>query len=172
MAAVRYFAYGSNMQSHTLRTRRSIMPVRAVAARATGWQLVLDKPGLLNAAEGMANIVAAPGHDVYGVLYEIAPEDLDHLELTEGVRIGNYARVKIEVALLNSDDDLPAWTFVSEHRAEVAPSQRYMSLLIEGALEHGLPAHYVDWLRSIAAKPEDEASRQWRPVLDHAMRRR
>src|SRR6266571_8462260 len=39
-----YFAYGSNMQRATLCGRRGIEPLRALAARAAGWRLALDKP--------------------------------------------------------------------------------------------------------------------------------
>jgi len=174
---VRYFAYGSNMQSHTLRSRRTIEPASAIAARAFGWRLVLDKPSIMIAEEGMANIVADSGSEVCGVLYDITEDDLVHLDLTEGVLIGNYARVEIAVRPLAETtgtivEDIRAFTFVSEHRREgILPSLRYMQLLVEGALEHGLPPSYVKWLQGLPARAETAEAQLWRPVLDHAMRR-
>jgi hypothetical protein len=47
-----YFAYGSNMESGTLRGRRGIPFRRAVAARAPGWRVVFDKPPRPRSARG------------------------------------------------------------------------------------------------------------------------
>ena len=44
MSRVWYFAYGSNMQSATLRGRRGIAYRRALPARVSGWRVVFDKP--------------------------------------------------------------------------------------------------------------------------------
>jgi hypothetical protein len=85
-----YFAYGSNMQAATFRGRRGIMPRAAVAAKAVGWRLVLDKPPLLSVGHSFANVVPDPGATVYGVAYEISAEDYAHVEFSEGVQIGNY----------------------------------------------------------------------------------
>src|SRR5262249_28197955 len=86
-ASVWYFAYGSNMQAATFRGRRGITPIRALPGRAPGWQLVLDKPGVVLARCGVASIVPAPGDEVLGVLYELAPADLAQVDLSEGVLI-------------------------------------------------------------------------------------
>ncbi len=51
------------------------------------------------------------------------------------------------------------------------PSTRYMALLIEGALEHGLPGDYVDFLRSVPARPESAAAAELRPLMDQVLRR-
>ncbi len=98
-----YFAYGSNMQPATFAGRRGITPSRTLAARATGWRLVLDKTPLLPIGESFANLVAAADAETYGVLYEISEEDLAHVDLTEGVLIGNYSRVEIAVTPLDAD---------------------------------------------------------------------
>jgi hypothetical protein len=52
-----YFAYGSNMETATLRGRRGIEPLCALGARAAGWRLVFDKPPLVPVGEAFANIV-------------------------------------------------------------------------------------------------------------------
>jgi hypothetical protein len=44
-----------------------------------------------------------------------------------------------------------------------------MALLIEGAIEHGLPAAYVDVLRDVSACAPSAASQALRPLLDGAM---
>ena len=97
---VRYFAYGSNMETATFRGRRGIEVVSAAPARAGGWRLVLDKPPLLPVGQAFANIVPDPDGAVLGVVYEIGVQDLAHLDLTEGVLVDNYRRLAISVTLL------------------------------------------------------------------------
>ena len=174
MRTVWYFAYGSNMQTATFTRRRGIAFLRAVPGRLGGWRLVLDKPPLVPVGESYANIVPDPGAEVFGVLYEVAQDDVAHIELTEGVLIGNYQRAEVAVAPLTSPAGGPqrAFTLVSGSRdAELRPSTRYMALLIEGALEHGLPAGYVDFLRSVPARPESAAAAELRPLMDQLLRR-
>jgi len=168
-----YFAYGSNMQTATFRGRRGIEFSRAVAARAAGWRLALDKPPLLPIGESFANIVADPSGTVLGVLYEVGDDDLVHIDLTEGVQIGNYRRIEIAVApLAHPGEEWRAQTLVSDQRdATLRPSRRYLSCLISGAEEHGLPGDYVDWLRRLEGCEESEDARRLRPLLDRVMRR-
>ena len=68
--AVWYFAYGSNMESATLRGRRGIEYNRAEAARAPGWRLVLDKPPLVSIGGAFANIVPDLAGEVLGVAFD------------------------------------------------------------------------------------------------------
>src|SRR5262245_4315526 len=84
-----YFAYGSNMETATFRGRRGIQCSRALAARLSGWRVVFDKPPLLPVGEAYANLVPDAAAEAFGVLYEIADDDLAHLDLTEGVLVGN-----------------------------------------------------------------------------------
>jgi cation transport regulator ChaC len=169
-----YFAYGSNMATSTLCGRREVSYRRALAARVPGWRLVLDKPPLLPVKTSFANIVADPEAEVLGVLYEVSAEDFDHIELTEGVRIGNYDRVEVRAWLLSRPDDPPlsAFSLTSGRRDQsLRPSERYMQLLVSGATEHGLPEDYVEYLRRIPAGPEDEETAKLRPLIDEGLRR-
>ena len=161
------------MQSATLRGRRGIDYAHAVPAQARGWRLVLDKPGLIPMGDSFANIIPDPAATVWGVLYQIDAADLDHIDLTEGVLIGNYARIEIAVQPPGAASAIGAFTLVSERRdPRLQPSTRYMGLLISGAEEHGLPADYVAFLRSIPARPESPEVAQLRPFIDDALRRR
>ncbi len=170
--AVWYFAYGSNMQSATLRGRRGVAYARAMPARVPGWQLVLDKPPVVSIGHGFANIVPDPQAEVLGVLFELSDEDFAHVELTEGVRIGNYDVVEIDAWPLAASAAVRARSLMSARRdPSLRPSVRYMTLLIEGASEHGLPEEYVATLRAIDAVEESEDAAALRPFIDRAMRR-
>jgi gamma-glutamylcyclotransferase len=169
-----YFAYGSNMQSATLRGRRGIAYRRALPGRLEGWRLVLDKPALIPVGGAFANIIPDPTAAVHGVLFEITEDDLAHLDLTEGVLLGNYERVPVTVQPLTPPDAevIVAYTLTSERRdPNQLPTQRYMRLLIEGAEEHGLPEEYIARLRSVPAGEETPAAAEFRPLMDQVLRR-
>lgn len=169
-----YFAYGSNMQSATLRGRRGVEYRCAVAARLDGWRLVLDKPPLIPIGGAFANVIPDPAAAVHGVLFEVTEDDLAHLDFTEGVLVGNYERVPVTVQPLSPPDAeaVVAYTLTSARRdPDLAPTHRYMQLLIEGAEEHGLPAEYIAFLRTVPAREETKESAELRPLMDQLMRR-
>jgi len=166
-ARVWYFAYGSNMQPATFAGRRGITPARALAARARGWRLALDKTPLVPIGEAFANLVEAPDGEVFGVAYEISADDLAHVDLTEGVLIGNYRRVEITVEPLAGDGPARAFTLVSDkHAPDLGPSDYYMRLLIEGAETHGLPEAWIAMLRAVPTRESSTEATLGRSVID------
>ena len=167
-----YFAYGSNMQAATFRGRRGIEPRRAVAVRATGWRLVLDKPPLFSMGHSFANVVREDQAVVYGVAYEISADDLAHVEFSEGVQLGNYVRAELGVETL-AGEALQAVTLTSTKRGDgLQPSTRYMGLLIEGAIEHGLPDEWIAMLRAVPAIEESAAAKAARALIDRVIRKK
>jgi gamma-glutamylcyclotransferase len=165
-----YFAYGSNMQPATFRGRRGIVARAAVPARLRGWQLVFDKPPLLPVGGAMANVVERADTEVLGVAYRVTADDLAHVDLTEGVLIGNYRRVAVRIEPLAGGEALHAFTLTSERRdPSLCASTRYMALLIDGAETHGLPAEYVAWLRACPAVEEGADAVAMRAALDRAL---
>ncbi len=175
MSEVWYFAYGSNLQSATLRGRRGIDFRRAVPVRALGWRLVFDKPRLFGVESSVANIVPDPHATVLGVAFAMTVDDFAHVELTEGVGFGHYARVELAVEALPPAPDAPAVAFSlsSDQRdPSLKPSTRYMSLIIDGALEHALPADWIDFLRAVDACEESADVLAMRPMIDQLMKRR
>jgi len=172
-STVWYFAYGSNMQSATLRGRRGVDYRDAVPARLRDWRLVLDKPSLVRDGNTFANIVPEPGSVVCGVSFAVSEDDMAHIDLTEGVLIGNYERIPVTVEPLREDRDAhTAFTLTSDRRhTETRPSPRYMSLLIEGAHEHGLPTDYIASLRAIRTVDESAHSKEMRTLIDSFLRR-
>lgn len=184
VTTVAYFAYGSNMDAGTFAGRRGVRWRRAAPALLRGWRLALDKPSLLGNGEGMATVVRDPVSHVWGVLYEIDTADLESVEFSEGVLIGHYERVAVTVEVGPAWDGgepgaplqgvpleavtvervtVEAVTLASDERgATILPTTRYLGLLLEGAAANGLPAEWIDHLRSIPAvapTPEAEAVR-------------
>jgi hypothetical protein len=173
MTSVWYFAYGSNMQRETFSGRRGIAPLRAVAARVTGWRLVLDKPPLVPMSQSFANLIPDAAAEVLGVLYEVTPEDHAHVEFSEAVPFGNYRRAEVEASpLALPAAPVLAYTLVSERRApDMRPSRRYVEMMVAGALQHDLPGEWVEFLRALPAGEESEADVKLRAVLDRLMRK-
>lgn len=108
---------------------------------------------------GVANVEPEAGARTCGVLYLLAPEECDRLDATEGVRLGFYRRLPVEV-VADGEGRVPAFTYTSSRTAEGRkPSPRYMRLLLEGAEQHGLPRDYVRFLESFElARDEREPS--------------
>lgn len=176
-ARTAYFAYGSNMDASTLAGRRGIAWAHAAPARVRGWRLAIDKPSLLGTGEAMATIVRDPAAEVWGVLYDLAAADLDHLELTEGVRIGHYASIRVDAEPTSPWGDsghatVEAATLASDRREPgLRPTARYLGLLVAGAVAHGLPQAWISHLKSIATAVETPEQAAMRPLLDAAMRK-
>lgn len=171
-----YFAYGSNLHTAIFGGRRGVAHYRAVPGRLAGWRLVFDKPPLFPIGESFANLVQDGGASAVGVLYEIEAEELQHIDLTEGVPIGNYARIEVEVETIGLHDGLgaavAAHTLVSENRdPSLCPSHRYMELVIEGARAHGLPAEHIDALRRVPSRPSTPEALAAQQQIDDLIRR-
>ena len=141
-----YFAYGSNMQDATFIGRRKIEPLGARAARLPAYRLCFDIP-VGPGARGVANLSVAADADVWGVLYLLTPSQHEHLDRTEGVPLGLYRRIDVEVETCG--ERIMAQTLISENRdPSRRPSHRYRGILIEGAREHGLPEHWLATLEN------------------------
>jgi len=76
----------------------------------------------------------------------ITVEQSEHLDRTEGVPRGAYRRIPVN-AIVDGREQIAAFTYQSD-RISLGrkPSARYMGLLIEGAVHHGLPPSYLRYL--------------------------
>ena len=136
-----YFAYGSNLLSQRMRERVPSARPRG-PARLEGWRLAIDKPGRDGTAK--ANLRRAVGDAVWGVVYALDPADWPALDACER----GYDR--IEVTVLLADTATRAATYVSSLCSpDRVPSRSYKRCLVQGAREHGLPAHWVALLEAL-----------------------
>ena len=136
-----YFAYGSNMQAATLRGRRGIEPLEVRVGRLPGYRLCFDIP-VGSGVRGVARLAGEADADVRGVLYLLTADQHAHLDRTEGVPSGLYRRTRVHIEA--DDETVAAETYISDLcDPSRLPSFRYRSILVEGAREHGLPAHWL-----------------------------
>lgn len=131
-----YFAYGSNLcvQQMARRCPDAASPRRAVLA---------DHDWLIN-QRGVATVEPFDGTRVHGVVWDVSDRDLAALDSAESVP-AHYSRNQMTVE--TDDGPADAWVYV-DHRVNPGPPRPgYLERIIDGALHHGLPQSWIDFLR-------------------------
>lgn len=146
MKKIRYFAYGSNML--TSRLERRVGKVLAVGtARLPGWGFRMNKRSADGTAK--ANVQRASDESVWGVLFELTPEQLDRLSYYEA----NYDQVEVQVEMDNGEE-VPAVVYSSNRLTDTTTvDPDYIANLVKGARDHELPEEVIEELERYA---EDE----------------
>ena len=141
-----YFAYGSNLS-------QAQMGVRCPMAKGLG-VAVLESHRLSFTAfsrgwnGGVADVVEAVGHKVWGFLYELTPEDLSALDFYEGYP-HLYDRRLLHVVPEVNHAAVEAWVyFVVNKQGFVTPAAKYLAVLVACSKELGFPQEYVADLES------------------------
>lgn len=154
-----YFGYGSNMETRTFVGRRGMRPRESCAGRLDDWALAFDLP-VGPGERGAANVHPEPGAQVWGVLHRITSLEAQRLDRSEGVHVGAYTRVVVDVERIDGSR-VPAFTYRTRRvDSSRKPSRRYLGLLLAGARDHGLPASYVAWLRSLELAVDERDAAQ------------
>jgi cation transport regulator ChaC len=152
-----YLAYGSNMNRGIFEERRGMHPIQAQPALLENYRLRFNL-AIGHGERGVANLESQAGARTWGVLYLITVEKSEHLDRTEGVPRGAYRRIPIG-AIVDGGEQIAAFTYQSD-RISIGrkPSPRYIGLLIEGAVQHGLPHGYIRYLRSFELAADERLS--------------
>lgn len=154
-----YFAYGANMLS-----RRLHAPDRAPSAVAIdigfvqGRRFSFDK--VSRDGSGKCDLEATGNlkDRAYGILFKVNIKERPSLDKAEGLGIG-YSEANIQV--VTPTGVYTALTYVASYEeVPLRPYQWYKASVIAGAVEHGLPAEYVEWLRTFEAQPDTNAKRR------------
>lgn len=138
----RYFAYGSNMSAAVMGAE---CPRSRFLGRAhlPGHRLAFTRRSV-RTGTGVADVVAAPEHTVWGALYELGPEDLGALDRKEGAGWA-YERCELRV---HTDDgaehDAVAYVVITKSAEAIPPSFEYLQALTEAGRERGLPRDYLE----------------------------
>ena len=142
-----YFAYGSNLKTARLIERVGPAPVAGIA-RMSDHALSFAKRGA--DGSGKACYEPSPGRTLWGVLYELLPDQFDRLDRFEG----GYRRVG--VTLLGSDGaPMSALSYQAERFTDDAtPFDWYKELILDGCREHGLPADWLALLEAVTCRPD------------------
>jgi gamma-glutamylcyclotransferase len=156
-----YFGYGSNMNRGIFESRRGMRPIKAQPALLENYRLRFNLaigPG----ERGVANLECQAGASTWGVLYLITVEQSEHLDRMEGVPRGAYRRIQVG-AIVDGSKQIAAYTYQSDRISfGRKPSRRYIGLLIEGAIQHGLPPDYLHYLRNFELAVDERLSERQR----------
>jgi cation transport regulator ChaC len=143
-----YFGYGSNMNRTVFCERRRMRPLSTRIGWMEGHRMCFNLP-IGPGERGVANVEPADGWRLWGVLYLLTAEEFDRLDQTEGVHLGAYHRVPVDVHV-TAAERIQAHTYSSTLTREGRkPSARYMRLILEGARQHELPSDYIRLLEEI-----------------------
>ena len=139
-----YFAYGANMDVETLKERNvSFTPVTRGKLRDV--RLVFHVPGADDT--GKADLMDDRHSHVHGVVYDVPEESLAGLDVYEGIERGRYRRQEVKVQTELGELSCAVYRG-AKFRAGLKPSSDYLDRLIRGAQYHGLPEHYLTFLKS------------------------
>jgi cation transport regulator ChaC len=143
------FAYGSNMDPAQMRERCPESDLAWFVGEARGWRLCFPRESEKRRG-GVGSIVRSENDSVWGVIFAVTKRDLTRLDSYEGVPSGAYKRDYIDI--VNSQGkNVSAWTYfaVPDRNQEFTPHKDYIMLYIRGAEYFGLPAGYIEKLRTI-----------------------
>jgi hypothetical protein len=147
-----YFAYGSNMNELQIRTRCTNPVVVGIARLADHRIAFFGHSRTWDG--GMETVIAAPGEDIWGVLYQLSFLDWDRLDAWQDARLdgtGAYFHYPVHVTD-TAGSDLVVLLYKKDLQGEAKmPSREYLNHIVQGALKHGLPSAYVDKLGRIEA---------------------
>lgn len=104
-----------------------------------------------NPYEGGCCTVKAPGELLYGTVWKISNENLEHLDGLVQIEKGRYTRLYQAV----KGDDGRAYACVSHSIKNPVdfhshPSQDYLDNMLKGARDNGFPADYIQKLEALA----------------------
>ena len=141
-----YFAYGSNMDEGQMRER---CPGARLVSSAVLNNYRLDFTIFSPKRKcGCADVVSAPGHKVYGLVYSISEEELVRLDGYENVPVA-YKRSIAKVTLATGEAQNTFVYEVADKKPFRAPSKEYIGLLRSAAEKHAFPREYREMLAGI-----------------------
>lgn len=151
--SIKYLAYGSNLSAETFLGRRGIKPLSQVNVRVPSLTLSFDLAGVPYVEPRFANVRPHEDGDqeLYGVVYEVTQADYRTILTTEG----GYSVIDVQCFPLTPIEGLESFeskTLIvpgpaTRRSHPGVPSQRYLTLLLNGAQEHHLPDFYQTYIR-------------------------
>lgn len=160
------------MLAERLRGRcKSAVPIGT--ARLPDYALEFSKRSIDKS--GKATLVRAVGEAVHGVIFTLSIDECDLLDQAEGVGSGYDRLDRVEVTLMPSDEPVPASSYIAAEGAtdsSLVPYDWYHALVMAGAIQHRLPASYIQRLARVEFSPDTNLTRKSRlealRVLDAA----
>lgn len=159
---IKYFAFGSNLSSPRLLQR---IPQAAVGSVAVLSHHRLSWRKNDRGQSGKCDIehTGMHHHRVYGVIYHMNLDGQTALDSYEGAGIG-YERKEILVETLDGEHIKVFTYFALDIDHGRKPYHWYKEHVLRGAIEHALPAHYVEDIRDTPSIDDHDNERHHREL--------
>ena len=136
---VKYFAYGSNMNTDRIKGRISSAECIGIG-KLNDYKLVCNKKSTDGSAK--ANVEEKEDAEVWGVIFEINKNDLVFLDRIER----GYKRIEVKIKM--GDSVINVYTYSS---GNITKDKRvfsdYKGHIVSGAEENNLPKEYIERLK-------------------------
>ncbi len=155
-----YFAYGSNLSQRRLQQR--VPSAKSIATcKLVGHQLRFHKAGRDQSAKCDACLSSDANDLVFGVLYEIIPEEKHALDLAEG--LGSGYEIKTVSVQDNTGKFWDAFTYYATAiDPDLKPFSWYVNHVLLGAAEAGLPRAYIQTIENVESVEDPDPLRNAR----------
>jgi gamma-glutamylcyclotransferase (GGCT)/AIG2-like uncharacterized protein YtfP len=132
-----YFAYGSNMVASQMATRCPNASILGLAC-LQGYRFRIN-------SRRVGTVIPDQTHQVYGLLWDISPQDLLALDRYEDVKAGLYEKTNVVVEPL-SGRQVEALIYLATDQSIGLPRPRYMKDVVAAAKQWKLPQAYIQEL--------------------------
>ncbi len=147
-----YFSYGSFLDSETLKKhahnakymKRAVLPDFEV--QFNFFSETYDG--------GVTGVEPAAGKKALGILYNVPPDEIEKLDIVEGVPAGIYYRQIVTVVDEDGNEHQAETYRTTDPKGPFTPTRRYLGLMIKGAKEHSLDHKYIKELETLYATLE------------------
>ena len=166
-STLRYFAYGSNMLTRRMRASERAPSARVLGnGSISGWRLSFSKIGQDGSGKCSIADTGRTTDCVHGVIYEVSQVDKLQLDIVEGLGTG-YRESKIVVTTANGEVEAMTYVAIAVDES-LKPFTWYRALAVAGAVEHELPAEYVNTIHGVQAVVDVDAvrHRKYMALLD------
>jgi cation transport regulator ChaC len=145
--SVYYFAYGSCMDEESFRSTVGEKNYEVMGkAVLSGYRLAFTMWSS-KWQGGVADLLPSPADKVEGVLYKLLPAAWEPLDRREGVPLGHYRRVVVEVVWKGKRVRAVTYTVVDKAAEEMAPSPSYRRAILNGVERFLDPSYREKLLR-------------------------
>ena len=160
MSLIQYFAYGSNMLTERLQARCPSAEARLVAS-ADNYALAFCKKSQDGSGKATLSSCLAPPCRVFGVVFDIDRNELLRLDKSEGKGKG-YDRIDNFRVHADGQPEMPVITYIASFDSidpNLCPYDWYLNLVLAGARQHGLPAQYIEAIKTTPSAGDPEPNR-------------
>ncbi len=145
---MKYFAFGSNLNAEDLKKwcidNGAKIPnlLNPQIKRLENYKIGFTRKSKKRGG-GVADIIESKEDYCYGIVFDVTEDDLNIIDKKEVVRSdhkGAYERLYFSDSLV---------TYVANKQGNFfQPSDKYLTVIIEGAKNHGLPKEWIEKLES------------------------